>query len=53
MSFNFTNAPAVFQALVNDELQDFLNCFVFVYLDDILVFSQNPTEHTYHVRQVL
>lgn len=31
--------PAVFQSLINDVLQDFLNSFVFVYLDDILIFS--------------
>lgn len=34
-----TNAPAVFQALINDVLTDFLNHFVFGYLDDILIFS--------------
>lgn len=33
------NAPAVFQVLVNDVLRDFLNCFVFMYIDDILIFS--------------
>lgn len=39
MPFGLTNATAVFQALVNDILRDFLNRFVFIYLDDILVFS--------------
>ena len=53
MPFGLTNAPAVFQALVNDVLRDFLNTFVVVYLDDILVFSKTPTEHSRHVRQVL
>ena len=38
MPFGLTNAPAVFQALVNDMLRDMLNRFVFVYLDDILIF---------------
>ncbi len=33
--FGLVNAPAVFQALVNDVLQDMINVFVFVYLDDI------------------
>ncbi len=33
--FGLTNAPDVFQALINDVLQDMLNKFVFVYLDDI------------------
>ncbi|KAJ8388138.1 hypothetical protein AAFF_G00146290 [Aldrovandia affinis] len=53
MPFGLTNAPAVFQALVNDVLRDLLNRSVFVYLDDILIFSRNLEEHTRHVRQVL
>ena len=53
MPFGLTNAPAVFQALVNDILRDMLNKFVFVYLDDILIFSHSPTDHVRHVRQVL
>ena len=40
-----SNAPAVFQALVNDVLRDFLNHSVFVYLEDILIVSQNLEEH--------
>lgn len=40
MLFGLTNAPAVFQALVNDVLRDLLNRVIFVYLDDILVFSR-------------
>uniref|UniRef100_A0A8C5N9Y2 Gypsy retrotransposon integrase-like protein 1 n=1 Tax=Gouania willdenowi TaxID=441366 RepID=A0A8C5N9Y2_GOUWI len=53
MPFGLTNAPAVFQALVNDVLRDMLNRFVFVYLDDILIFSKTPSEHQQHVRMVL
>ena len=53
MPFGLTNAPAVFQTLVNDILRDYLNLFVVVYLDDILVFSRTPKEHTAHVRLVL
>lgn len=53
MPFGLTNAPAVFQALVNDVLRDMLDRFVFVYLDDILIFSRSKQEHVKHVRQVL
>ncbi|KAI3365894.1 hypothetical protein L3Q82_000868 [Scortum barcoo] len=53
MPFGLTNAPAVFQAMINDVLRDMLNRFIFVYLDDILIFSRSLPEHTQHVRQVL
>ncbi|XP_057179663.1 uncharacterized protein LOC130547611 [Triplophysa rosa] len=53
LPFGLTNAPAVFQGLVNDVLGDMINRFVFVYLDDILIFSQSLQEHTRHVRRVL
>uniref|UniRef100_A0A3Q3FKI6 Gypsy retrotransposon integrase-like protein 1 n=1 Tax=Kryptolebias marmoratus TaxID=37003 RepID=A0A3Q3FKI6_KRYMA len=53
MPFGLTNAPAVFQSLINDELRDFLNISVFVYLDDILIYSQDPAQHRAQVRAVL
>ncbi|KAK5885831.1 hypothetical protein CesoFtcFv8_016928 [Champsocephalus esox] len=53
MPFGLTNAPAVFQGLVNDVLRDLLNICVFVYLDDILIFSKSKQEHVVHVRLVL
>ncbi len=53
LPFGLTNAPAVFQALINDVLRDMVNRFVFVYLDDILIFSPSLQVHTQHVRQVL
>lgn len=43
MPFGLTNAPAVFQALVKNVLRDMLDHFVFVYLDDILLFSKDHT----------
>ena len=51
--FGLNNAPAVFQALINDVLRDMLGRFVFVYLDDILIFSPDLETHQHHVRQVL
>jgi transposase InsO family protein len=53
LPFGLVNAPAVFQALVNDVLRDMLNIFVFVYLDDILIFSPSLQVHVQHVRRVL
>ncbi len=53
MPFGLVNAPAVFQAFINDVLRAMLNIFVFVYMDDILIFSLNLQEHIQHVRQVL
>ncbi len=53
LPFGLTNAPAVFQALINNVLRDMVNRFVFVYLDDILIFSPSLQVHTQHVRQVL
>ena len=48
-----TKSPATFQHFMNDIFQDMADVFVIVYLDDILIFSKNISEHRNHVRQVL
>ncbi|MBW0549445.1 hypothetical protein O181_089160 [Austropuccinia psidii MF-1] len=53
MPFGLTDAPASFQNLVNDIFADFLDIFVVVYLDDIMVFSSSEEEHVKHVASVL
>ena len=53
MPFGLTNAPATFQAFMNDIFRDLLDVTVIVFLDDIMVFSENPTDHVAHVREVL
>ena len=53
MPFGLTNAPAVFQHLMNDVFREYLDQFVVIYLDDVLIFSQNQREHEKHVRLVL
>ncbi|KAI3366353.1 hypothetical protein L3Q82_000513 [Scortum barcoo] len=53
MPFGLTNAPAVFQSFINEILREYLNDFVFVYLDDTLIFSPDLATHQRHVRQVL
>ena len=53
MPFGLTNAPATFQLYVNVTLRPYLDQFCTPYLDDVLVYSENPEEHTTHVRLVL
>jgi hypothetical protein len=53
MPFGLTNAPVVFQHLMNDIFRDYMNKFVMVYLDDILIFSKDQEIHDKHVRLVL
>jgi hypothetical protein len=53
MSFRLTNAPAYFMYLMNSVFMDYLDKFVVVFIDDILVYSQNEQEHEEHLRKVL
>ncbi len=52
MLFGLTNASSNFQYFMNDVFHDMVDTFVIVYLDDILIFSNNEEEHTEHVRKV-
>ena len=52
MPFGLTNASAIFCNLMNDVLFDYLNAFVVVYLDDIVVYSKTLTEHEKYLRLV-
>lgn len=53
MSFGLTNAPAVFMDLMNRVFRPFLDLFVIVFIDDILVYSRSEAEHADHLRTVL
>jgi hypothetical protein len=53
MSFGLTNVPAYFMYLMNSVFMDYLDKFVVVFIDDILIYSQNEQEHEEHLRKVL
>ena len=53
MPFGLTNSPATFQWFMNDILGDLLDKCIVVYLDDILVYSDNLKEHKEHIRELL
>jgi hypothetical protein len=53
MPEGLSNAPASFQRFMNDVFSDLLDVCVIVYLDDILIYSDNVAEHRKHVREVL
>ena len=53
MSFRLTNAPAIFMAYMNRIFRPYLDKFVVVFIDDILVYSKTEREHAGHLRLVL
>ena len=52
MPFRLTNALVTFCNLMNDVLFDYLDAFVVVYLDDIVLYSQTLSEHEMHLKKV-
>ena len=53
MSFGLTNAPIVFIELMNRVFKEYLDTFVIVFIDDILVYSRTNQEHQTHLRKAL
>ena len=53
MLFEFINASAICQEMINDALWEYLNLFIIVYLDDILVFFKMMKEHVNYIEKIL
>jgi hypothetical protein len=53
MSFGLTNAPAYFMNLMNKVFMEYLDRFIVVFIDEILIYSNNDSDHEEHLRMVL
>ena len=53
MSFGLTNSPAAFMDLMNGVFKPYLDSFVIVYNNDLLIYSRSKEEHEDHLRIVL
>jgi hypothetical protein len=53
MSFGLTNAPAYFMYMMNKVFMEYLDMFVMMFIDDILVYSRSEEEHEGHLHLVL
>ena len=53
MPFSLINVPTSFQSYIHEVLHEYLNIFVIVFLDDILIYSIEESQYKQHVRIVL
>ena len=52
-SFRLINAPALFMDLINRVYMPYLDKFMIVFIDDILIYSKNKKEHEEHLKEIL
>ena len=53
MSFELINAPAKFQTYINNILREYLDVFVVIYLNNILVYLKSEADHKVHIKKIL
>ena len=53
MSFGLTNAPTIFMCLMNNAFHKYLDKFVVVFIDDIIIYSKTKEEHEEHLKIIL
>lgn len=53
MNFELTNAPTIFQHMMDDIFKDLEGVYIIIYLDDILIFSSDYQSHTKHIWEIL
>ena len=53
MQFRLINVPAIFQKRINSVLGEYLDEFIIVYLNDIIIYSNSKEEHFQYIKQVL
>ena len=53
MPFGLTNGPSSFMRLMNSLFKEFLDEFMIIFIDDILVYSKSPEEHEVHLKRVM
>ena len=53
MPFGLTNAPVSFQAAMNKMFNKYMDEFIVIFLDDVLIFSKDPSKHAQHLTVLL
>lgn len=52
LPFGLKNAPSIFQRMIDDVLRDYIGICCYVYIDDVIIFSNNKEEHLHHLQKI-